>query len=797
MYNHLLIININQKMKQFIVFITIIFGITLQGHAATQPFSQISGKIIDAQLKEAIPFATISITDTAGNIVSGTTSREDGTFRLSRIKKGVYSLKIQFMGYKTYTKELSISSAKHLQLGEIPLEPKVSEMDEVTVVAERSTIEQRIDRKIINIGKDLITAGATASDIMNNLPSINVDQEGNIALRGNSNVRILIDGKPSNMDPSQLLKQIPSSSIKRVELITNPSAKYNPEGMSGIINIVLHKNTNLGFNGNLNTGLTYGENARFNGALNLNYRAGKFNLYTNLGGNFGDRHNQNDLNLTARNTKQKIDMYNHNNSYLYKIGADFFMDEHNTFSFYTNQNIFNGGPDAVIKAIYFDSSSNNLEQNLNMDIENYNATYNFAYKHTFKKEGHEILMEVDYNDYNQDEDFEADFNNNSAYTPYAEMVDENRKTVITTIDYTLPIGNHSKFESGIESRNLTNEQDYNTTNPAAENSDYKYNRNIYSLYTTFGQNFEKFSYQVGARLESFNIDADVYNENIFEDDYITLYPSGFFNYTPNKKDSYQISYSRRIDRPSLGQVSPVRQISTPTITVVGNPDLQPQFTNSIEFNYTRNLKKGSITGGVFFRNISDNINQLINEDPTDDTNLLISFDNFEDTNAYGLELSSNYKFTDWWSANTSFELYQQKQKGVVGSEFVEVDNTAYTARINNSFSVSEKITLQLFGYYRGPNKDLQFENEDVFFANFGGRYSFLNKKATLSLNFNDIFGTQEYKFNATRPYRQNGMFKSEFQNIYIGFSYRFGNSKIKKLKRKKRDNDEKQGGGMF
>ncbi|WP_417885653.1 TonB-dependent receptor domain-containing protein [Zunongwangia sp.] len=782
-------------MKQFIVIIVFICGV-LKLNATNTPFSQISGTIVDAQLKEAIPFATISVIDASGKIVNGTTSKEDGTFVLKRIKKGTYSLKIQFMGYKTHTQKLNIDS-KNLKLGTIPLTPSVAEMDEVKVVAERSTIEQRIDRKIINIGKDLITSGATASDIMNNLPSINVDQEGNIALRGNSNVKILIDGKPSNMDPSQLLKQIPSSSIKRVELITNPSAKYNPEGMSGIINIVLHKNTNLGFNGNLNTGLTYGENARFNGALNLNYRAGKFNVYTNLGGNFGDRHNRNDLDLTGKNAQQKIDMLNHNNSYLYKIGADFFMDDHNTFSFYTNQNIFKGGPDAVINATYFDNPSNNLKQDLNMDIENFNSTYNFAYKHTFKKEGHEILIEADYNDYDQDEDFAADFDNQTVYTPYTETVAENRKTLITSIDYTLPIGENSKLESGLESRNLKNEQDYNTTNPASTSSDYEYNRNIYSFYTTFGQNFDKFSYQIGARLERFTIDAEAENTRIFEDNYITLYPSGFFNYTPNKKNSYQISYSRRIDRPSLRQVSPIREISTPTITVLGNPDLQPQFTNSIEFNYTRNLKKGSFTAGIFYRNITDNINQLINEDPNDDANLIITYSNFDDTNAYGFELSSNYKFTNWWSANGSFELYQQTQKGVVGSEYTEVDNTAYTARINNSFSVSEKVTLQLFTYYRGPNKELQFKNEDVFFTNLGARYTFLNKKATLSLNFNDIFGTQKYEFSTTKPYRQKGMFKTEFQNVYVGFSYRFGSSKTKKLQRKKRNNDEKQGGGMF
>ena len=783
-------------MKQ--LFLIIILALTsFNSIANNEPFARISGTIVDTDLQEPIPYATISLKDTEGNIITGTTSEEDGSFVIKKVKSGTYTLNIQFIGYKKFSKKIVVNRNGPMELGTINLDPDVAEMDEVVVVAERSTIEQRIDRKVINVGKDLTTAGASASDIMNNLPSVNVDQDGNIALRGNSNVRILIDGKPTNMDAAQLLKQIPSSSIKKIELITNPSAKYNPEGMSGIINIVLHKNANNGFNGSLNTGLTYGENARFNGSLDLNYRQGKLNFYANHGTNFGKRENINDINLIGRDATQFLDMLNDTESYLYKIGVDYFLDDNNTFSFYTNQNIYDGGLGATITATYLNNPANNFEQYLDLDLNNVNASYNFAYKHLFPKEGHEILFEADFNDFDGDEDFAADFSNNARFDSYAEIVKEERSNVITNIDYSLPIGERSKFEAGAEARILTNTEDYDTNNPASQNSDYDYDRNIYSLYSTFGQTFEKFSYQLGARLESFDIDANVNGENVFTDDYVTLYPSGFFNYTPNEKNSYQVSYSRRIDRPSLGQVSPVREVSTPTITVVGNPSLQPQFTNSVEFNYTRKLKNGSFTGGVFFRNINDNINQLIEEDPSNPASLIISFSNFDDTNAYGFELSSNYKFTDWWSANGSFELYQQSQSGIVGTSFVEVDNTVYTARVNNSFSVTEDLTLQLFGFYRGPSEELQFKNEDVFFANIGGRYTFLDKKATLSLNFNDVFGTQEYRFSTTIPYQQEGYFKSEFQNVYLGFSYRFGGSNGKKLKRKQRDNDEAQGGGMF
>src|SRR5690606_3866806 len=214
---------------------------------ANEPTGKIYGSVIDMDLLDPVPYATIIINDSNGEMLLGSTSADDGTFKMEKIPNGNYTVQVQFMGYKTFSKIIEITENNHVyNLGQIKLEPDIAMLDSVTVVAERSTIEQRIDRKIINIGKDLTTVGASASEIMNNIPSVSVDQDGNISLRGNENVRILIDGKPSTIDPAQLLRQIPAASIKSIELITNPSAKYNPEGMSGIINIVLHKNSNNG-----------------------------------------------------------------------------------------------------------------------------------------------------------------------------------------------------------------------------------------------------------------------------------------------------------------------------------------------------------------------------------------------------------------------------------------------------------------------------------------------------------------------------------------------------------------------
>lgn len=785
-------------MKQLFFIIAAFF--CLQQATANEPLGEISGLVIDVDLQEPIPYATIVVKDAQGNMVSGNTTDGEGNFKIEKLEQGNYTFQVQFMGYKTYSQEISITSSKSsINLGTIPLELEVAQLDGVTVVAERTTIEQRIDRRVINVGKDLTTTGASASEIMNNIPSVNVDQEGNISLRGNSNVRILIDGRPTNMDPAQVLQQIPSTSIKSIELITNPSAKYNPEGMSGIINIVLHKNANNGFNGNLNAGITQGENTRYNSALDLNYRQGKFNFFGNFGAQWGPRFNEGQIYLTEENYRQEFRIDNRRESLNLKLGVDFFLNDRNTLSFYTNQNHFDGGPLGAIRILYPDSPELNLTQGLDLNFKNLNETYNFAFDHKFKKEGAKLLFEIDYNKFDEDENSRFSFSGNSGdFSDYRDFVNEKRENVTANLDVENPVGENGKLEFGAEARILKTDDFFNSTSEMFDATTYNYNRDIYSLYSTYGQNFEKWSYQLGARLESFKVDAIFNGENIFSDDYITLYPSGFVNYNPDEKNTYQLSYSRRVDRPGFSQVNPIREVSSPRLTIFGNPELMPQFTNSVELNYTRKLeKKGSINAGVFFRNINDEISQVFIEDPETPGSVILSFQNLADNNAYGLELSSNYKFTDWWSTNTSFEVYSQELRGAVGTEYLEIDNTAYTFRSSHNFKAGERLSFQLFGFYRSKARNLQMDMEPMYFMNMGARYSFWDNKASLSLNFNDVFDTQEFQFINGRPMPQEGRFKGETQNLYLGFSYRFGGGKSKSLQRKQREDNEAQGGGVF
>ncbi len=786
--------------KQITVFL---FSMWCCISAIAQPSSNnvvlgsVRGVVMDKNLKESIPYATIVISDTSDKVINGGITQENGNFMITDIPKGNYILKVQFIGYKTFSQPIIIDRKnKDINAGTIFLEEEIAQLDDVTIIAERTTIEQKIDRKVINVGKDLTTTGGSAAEIMNNIPSVNVDQDGNIALRGNQNVRILVDGKPTNITASQLLKQIPSTSIKKIELITNPSAKYNPEGMSGIINIVLHKNTNIGFNGTINLGLNYDENARFNSSIDLNYRAGKVNIYGNYGNNISKNQQRGFISREDDNSRQELDILSNNKSHLFKVGLDYYINDNNTVSFYTNQNLFDGKTALSTNVLLLNDITNSFEQITSNDGDNLGSTYNFDYKHDFKKEGHNIELEIDYNIFNSDNnDNFSRVGGIDTFTPYTDILDNERKNTTINLDYINPLSETTKLELGGEARFRRTDNDYQST--LFDNTIYQYDRDIYTLYATYGQNFDKWSYQLGARVENYNVEATLDGNKIFEDDYITVYPSAFISYSPQEKNSYQVSFSRRVDRPGLNQVNPIREWSTPRITGVGNPSLDPQFTNSIEFNYTRRLNKGSITGGVFYRQINDEISQTLLIDPQDDTRQLLTYDNFDDNSSYGVEISSNYRPTKWWNFNASFDLFSQTQKGIVSNIAREVSTTAYNFRLNNNFKATKNLTFQVFGFYRSEQDGIQFKSKPFYFVNTGARYNFLQGKGTFSLNFNDIFNTMKFRFDGEVPFQQNGEFQGETQTVYLGLSYRFGGGKNRKVSRKRRDKNEKSGGGIL
>ncbi len=795
----------------------------------------ISGRVLDAKLKAPLPYVNIVIKDSKGETLTGGITLDNGSFKIEKIEEGSVTVSIQYIGYKTYNRTVTLKRGNYnVNLGDIYLEEELESLDEVTVVAEVSTIQQKVDRKVITVGKDLTTAGPTASDIMNNLPSVNVDQQtGNISLRGNENVRVMVDGKLSNVPVAQLLRQIPSTSIKSIELITNPSAKYNPEGMSGIINIKLHKNTKLGFNGNLNVGVTKEIFAKFNSSIDMNYRNGKFNFYGNYGNNIGKYDNFGGITRLDDDSRQDFKFGNNNKSHLYKFGLDFYLNDKNTISVFTNQNTFNGDgfgitditfPGVLEQAQLFSNATDNIS-----------SQYNIAYKHYFNEEEDETLdIEVDHNKFDNDELANFDFVNFTFPPNYIDQVDTEREQTFVNVDYVKPIDDKTKLELGLEARFFNSDIDYQSSGQTFDNNgnviatpstDFEYNRDIFSAYVTFGKTInDKWNYQVGARFEQVMEDANAIQlfdnnttqANPFDNEYFQVYPSIFVSYKASDKNTYQFSASRRVDRPGLQQVNPIREWSTPRVSSFGNPELLPQFTNSAELNYTRKLKKGTITAGVFGRLIQDNINRYVRIDRSNvpAANAILSFDNFDNTTAFGVELSSNYRPTKWWSLNGSFDLYSQQQKGITESVIADdittateddivtntttVNNVVWNLRLFNNFKASKKLNFSLFTMYRGEEKGIQFTRKPMFMVNTGVRYSFLEQqRATLSFNYSDIFNTMKFEFDAVSPYPAVGAFNWESNTWNIALSYRFGGGKYRALRRKQRDDNTKQGSGGF
>lgn len=778
-----------------------------------QTKAKISGLVLDKDLNEAVPYATISLKN-GEQVITGGMTDNNGRFSFT-VTAGKYGMDIQFIGYKPYHKEIDL--ATNTDLGTIFLVSDSTTLEDVNIVVEQSTIEQKIDRKVINVGRDLTTVGATASDIMNNIPSVNVDKDGKISLRGNENVRILIDGRPTNLSSEQVLKQIPSTSIKTIELITNPSAKYNPEGMSGIINIVLHKNTANGFNGSIDLGLTAAKSAKSTNSINLNYRQGKFNFFGNANYSDGRNHNEGHMYRDDIKSPTDIKMLSTNENILYKVGVDYFLNDNNTISFYTNQSKNNSSIDIDNATIYPNNLFDNIYQNTLYDGTNKNSTYNLAYKHLFAKKGHTLDLEGNYSKVKSGSNGNYDTTIGNGNFLYKD--DNTNKNTLSTIniDYVNPLNDHTKLEAGAEARISRADNQFGSSNPLIPEFqraiDNAYNQDIYSAYVTFGQTFGKFNYQVGSRLESYKVESKLSNVTTFKDDYITLYPSAYLGYSLTSNDMFNLSYSKRVDRPSLQQTNPVRQYSTPLMTMVGNPELKPQFTNSVELNYTRMFaKRSSLTAGIYYRKIDDEINHVIYDDPDNDNPnaLLQTFDNYKSNSAYGFEISANVILASWWNIQPAMDFSSIKQTGIVS----ELDSTtnqmkmtersitanAFNARLNSNFKATENLSFNLFGFFRGPVDGITMDSKSMYKIDAGVRYAVVKNKFSLSLRLNDIFNTMSYGFTSTYPYPSSGEFKWESRSVYFGVNYMFGGKKGQSLQRKSRDNNTKQssgGGGLF
>lgn len=771
----------------------------------------LSGKVIDAKTKRALPYVNIVCKDASKTIISGGITNAKGAFSIQKLPLDTLFIDIQFIGYKTIKKTISLSKNQpKIELSTLLLEEEIHLLEEVVIQSEISTIVQKIDRKVINVGKDLASAGTNSLQLLENIPSVQVNfQSGTINLRGNSNVRVLIDGKPSNLSPAKLLKQIPSSSVKSVELITNPSAKFNPEGMSGIINIILKKNTTIGFNGSLNFGVEQSINTRPTGSLDFNYRTGSINMYANYGLDLGKFETVAFFDRSDKNLTQNINYTDNSTTNYLKTGIDFYINKKNTLSFYTSQSFSDTDFSIHTKVL----ENNNLifdAPNLSQ-FETKEQAYNLDYKLDIDDKGQNIEFEINFT---KTRDPQKDFNKenvnpNSKIYNYTNVITNNSDTFLANLDYTKPISK-GNLEIGIAVRiqnafnKISTNQEVETNgNPSVTprgNSTFNYDREIYSGYVNYTKKYKKLSFQGGLRLEHFNVNGLFTNteqttKEPYSDQFFTLYPSAYFTYYASDENEFQIGYSRRVDRPGVEQVTPIQEWASPLSISIGNRTLQPQFTNSFEANYTRTIKKGYLSFGVFYRSTSDKIGRIIGKDPANEDRQLLSYANYETADSYGVEFSSSFKMNKWWSFSPSANLYIQDSQGLINGENESIKNTRFTAGISNSFKASKKLKLQLSSSYRGKSESIQFKVNPFLLVNASAQLSVLDGNGAITLRGTDIFDGYKLDFSATNPFPQTGRYTLEYSSIYIGFSYDFGSGKNRARDRKYREKNETQGSG--
>lgn len=752
----------------------------------------ISGKIQDAA-GNGIPFASLEIY-TKGDtqsLVSGGMSEDDGSFIIEGIEYGNYELVITAVGFTDQSQDISIQNAV-TDLGIIKMGSDVITLEGAEIRGETSQYRTEIDKRVVDVGKDLVSAGADAASVLNNIPSVSVDQQtGALSLRGNENVKVMVDGKPSNIPAAQLLKQLPSNAIAKVEIITNPSAKYDPEGNSGIINIITHKNKRKGYNVGLDLGYTKGDNSRYNGSVNANVNTGSFNFFGNYNANLGNHRFHGKVKNYESLLDQFFDVNDENNSQLFKVGFDWFIGEKTALTLYTSQ-LFNHG-DGNGSSNVFDNSTNTFYENINDVYGEYkNQDYSLNFKQDFGKEDHNIVLDAIYS--TSENDDKRNYLNTFPVDEFSEWRDAENKNTRINLDYTNQIIDGGKIEAGVQFRqeNMTNNMSTDQAMALSPIVAYDFTRDIYSAYVNYGQTFGKFGMQVGVRAEMVEENADFMiatGAGSFKSDYSEFYPSAFLTYDISEKGQLLLNYSRRVDRPGVNQLTPVPEWSTPTMQSEGNPDLKPQFTNSYELGYLQRFKGGSLNATVFYRKVNDVIFRYIEQ--RDSITTVQRFVNYDDSESYGLEVSANYKPLKWWSFNASFDVFANKF--YLDNE--EVTGTPYNFRINNNITLMKGLSLQNFFMYRGPFKFIQGEMQPMWRMDLGMRYSFMDGKAAFTARVSDIFKTFHAEAHITHPVAGLGQFNWESQTLYVGFSYNFGGD-VRKRNIQQESNQSGPSGGI-
>ena len=823
-----------------VLFFTTLFSFSQQ--VVVAPKIKITGKVVEKISKQPLEYATITfLLPNNPKPVAGGITNPKGEFEIE-VKPGTYDIKIEFISFKiAEIKQKNLQ--KNTSLGLISLDQDANQLNEVVIRSEKTTVEIKLDKKVYNVGSDLMVKGGTVSDVLDNIPSVSVDVEGNVSLRGNENVRVLIDGRPSNaINIAEALRLIPADAIEKVEVITNPSARYDAEGGGGLLNIILKKGKNQGLNGTIIASAGYPETYGLSGTLN--YKSKNFNLFTTQG--YNDRSNPgnaftNSRYLNADNSTRDYvnetrENERDNKGYNGTFGIELYLNEKTSWTNSINyrksnginvDNVFQNNYDADFK---YDYTRNriNLE---NSDSENVEFTTNFTKK--FKKDGHKLTFDGSFSTSDELNDaLITDTRTNTSLVKFDNTINNQKQSRnLLQTDYVLPFGKSSQFEAGYRGDFSELLTDYSVVNDGKINTNFtntlQYKEKVNAVYTQYGVKFNKFSALFGLRFEDSNIEINQLATNDFNTKkYNNFFPSAFFTYEISDKSSTSISYSRRVQRPRGRLLNPFNNLSSNINIFVGNPDIDPAFTDALDFGYIKRWDKLTFNtslyvnkttdsfqfarreSGEFVVTIIDGEDTVVNGEVTQvnggadkRTPVIISSPiNLATEYRLGFEFTLNYSPFKWWKLNSNFNFFRNETQGdftyidFKSNEIVQnFDNvaTSWSTRLTSKITLPYKIDWQTNATYNGPQNNAQGRSLGVFGANLAFSKDILKDKGTLSFNISDVFNSRKRMMETFLPGVVSSYSEMQWRErqFTLSFTYRFNKAKNEREQPKRNQND--------
>ncbi|MBB3696016.1 TonB-dependent receptor [Flammeovirga yaeyamensis] len=741
----------------------------------------VKGQIIDQNDGSPVGYATVSLNNKDNISIGGGLTDDAGQFRIKNVPYGTYTLIVQFVGYNTLQKELKVNAAS-VDVGQIKIGENVEQLEEVEVRAEKTSIERSIDKKVVNVSDAMIAEGNSVSEVLQTIPEISVGSDGAISLRGESNVRVLIDGKPSQIDPAQIFQTLPAGSIEKIEVITNPSAKYDPDGLSGIINVITKKDKMKGLNGSANIGAGTGE--KYNGYLGLNYRIKKFNFFGQ--GSYGENRfeNQKDLRRIYSDSSipsfdQKGDNIRNGRYYNTKLGADYFLDSTNTITFYAELWDWKGGEENFFTNNNIQGDQIIFSQKEYGNQNNRASGQSFSLNH--RKEFKKGILESDafYNggtsDFSTSSTLEQDASRNSSVG-----TDANWNYASLKVDYSHKINDKSSLETGYKGELLdASAQISNNLGGVINNYSYDYDQYINSLYGSYSIALGSYSIKAGLRGEVATIDGTVKTESgqdtTYSINYASLFPTLHVQKKMGEFNTVGVSYSRRINRPGIFNMLPIEQRSNSSTVSVGNPNLQPSYTNSISFDHSYNKNKLGLNTSVYLRHSTDIIRNVSRYDSVEDVTVY-TWANLGSSMTGGASISANYQIAKWWNidANLNFfylEIQDDNEEFTVPQDANPIN---WTAKLNTRFTLPKNFTIQIMGRYAGQQYDAQNITQPTYALNLAVKKAILKRKGNISFKIDDIINSGFTKDVYGRDFQEQTYYLQERPVYRLSFSYAFG-----------------------